>query len=159
MKLLNQEELEKIIAVDQLSDGSIFGALSNEAIKFLLHSGNVISLDKGDQLFRLGEQGDHFFIVLNGKLGFIKHHKEKSFPTRTVEYGEALAFVSMIALHDHTGDAIALEDSLVLEITPQLYGELHQQYPSDFGIMTLNLARDMARTIRKLNNMIVKKST
>lgn len=158
MKRIDHEELVKNITVEQLSDGSIFGAISKEAIEFLVETGNVISLTEGEQLFHLGDPGDHFFIILQGAVDFVKHHKGKSFPTRTAECGEALGFVSMIALHGHTGDAIALEDSLVLEITSQLYGELHEKHPSDFGIMTLNLARDMARTIRKLNNMIVKAS-
>jgi hypothetical protein len=35
---------------------------------------------------------------------------------------------------------------------------LHKKHPFDFGILSLNLARDMARNIRKLSDTLVENS-
>jgi len=64
----------------------------------------------------------------------------------------------MIALHDRVGRAVAREDSVLLEISSDVFGELHRAYPLDFGLLTLNLARDMARVIRKLSDALVEHS-
>ncbi len=64
-----------------------------------------------------------------------------------------LSFVKL-----HAGYAVANCNSRVLEITSTLFALIHQNYPFDFGIISLNLARDMARNIRKLSNALVDNS-
>jgi len=65
----------------------------------------------------------------------------------------------MIALHDRVGNVYAKEDSLLLEISSQLFSDFHDHYPFDFGILLMNLSRDMARTIREISNTLVTKET
>ncbi len=118
----------------------------------------VFSLNKGDKIFDYGQRDEAFYIVLQGELSFFKSHDGKMLHTREIGFGEETGFVAMIALHDHVGYAIASQPSLVLEISAELFARLQQQHPADFGIITLNLARDMARTIRKLNNALIDKT-
>lgn len=138
-----------------LQSGSIFGAISPAAIRFLITNGEVFRVAKGEEIFRYGEPGCSFFVVCTGSVDFFKHHEGKDAYTRTVMPGEEIGFVAMIALHDHVGIAVAHEDSIVLEISSDLFADLHEKYPFDFGIMTLNLARDLARIVRKLSNILV----
>ncbi|MFC6673331.1 cyclic nucleotide-binding domain-containing protein [Marinobacterium aestuariivivens] len=138
-----------------LQSGSIFGAISREAIRFLVENGKVYSVRQHEEIFRSGDPGGSFFVVCRGSVDFFKHHQGKYAYTRTSMPGEEVGFVAMIALHDHVGKAVAHEDSIVLEISSELFADLHEKYPFDFGIMTLNLARDLARIVRKLSNILV----
>jgi len=61
----------------------------------------------------------------------------------------------MIALHDKVGKAIAKENSIVLEITSHLFSDFHDDHAFDFGILLMNLSRDMARSLRVLGNALV----
>lgn len=141
--------------LETLNSGSIFGAISPDATLFLLKYGTIYEAPQGETFYRYGEKGGSFFVVCEGALAFYKHCAEHCLMTRRIEFGEELGFVSMIALHDHSGHATAVEDSVLLEISASLFGRLHQQYPLDFGLMLMNLSRDLARTVRKLSDVIV----
>jgi len=155
MKTVSVTDSEYDISISRLKEGSIFGALSEPAIQYLLDNGILKYAVKGDEIFSYGGKGGYFHIVLHGTLDFYKHHENKSILTRTICFGEVIGFVSMIALHDRVGNLYAHEDSLLLEISSHLFSDFHDDFPFDFGILLMNLSRDMARTIRTLSNVLV----
>lgn len=155
MKQLSLEQFTQRMAPEALCDGSICGAISLEAIQFLLEQGRLWDVRAGETIYRYGEAGGSFFIVCQGAVDFVKEHDGHRFHTRTAHFGQEVGFVAMIALHDHVGTAIARDDSLLLEIDSALFSELHRTHPVDFGLLTLNLARDMARVVRKLSDLLV----
>ena len=158
MKLISKADFEQQMSLQELKSGSLFGALSDACLEFLLQHGKLYYAQTGDKIFDYGDRGDSFFVVCKGCLSFIKQHEGECLHTRDIGFGEEAGFVAMIALHDHSGYAIAKNDSLVLEISSALYSELHEKFSFDFGIITLNLARDMARAMRKLSNALVTNS-
>lgn len=155
MKQIPFELFSRQYDLKTLGSGSIFGAISADATAFLLKNGAIYEAQEGEAIFQNGDQGDNFYIVCEGKLAFYKHQGERSFMTRTVGFGEEIGFVSMIALHPHEGRAVALEDSTVLKVSASLFSLLHQNYPMDFGLMLMNLARDLARNVRRLSDSVV----
>ena len=144
---------------EQLRQGSIFAALSNDAIEFLLREGKLVCLLKGEKLFDYGDPGKSFFVVCQGVINISKQHGPHSAHTRSAAFGQEVGFAAMIALLDHAGAAVAQEDSVVLEISAELFARLHKEYPLDFGIMLINLTRDLARLVRKLGNALVDKKS
>ncbi len=155
MNTVSAQTSQYNISPSHLKGGSIFGALSDASIQFLTEQGTLHAVSKGEEIFSYGSKGDSFHTVLHGKLDFYKQHGDNKCRTRTICFGEAIGFVSMIALHERVGSLYALEDSLLLEISSQLFSDFHDQYPFDFGILLMNLSRDMARTIRVLSNALV----
>ena len=65
----------------------------------------------------------------------------------------------MIALQDRPGKAIATSDGYVIEISSDLFYNLHCDNPQDFGLLLMNLSRDMARVIVDLGNAMVENSS
>jgi signal-transduction protein with cAMP-binding, CBS, and nucleotidyltransferase domain len=155
MRKVSVQDVISQVDPETLQSGSIFGALSAEATRFLLEEGNLFQVNSGDILFEPGDPGGSFFVVCQGSVEFYKHHRGKYRYTRTSEFGEEMGFVAMIGLHDHTGKAIVKKEGMVLEISSVLFSKLHDQFPYDFGVLMFNLARDMARVIRKLSNFLV----
>lgn len=158
MKTVLKPDPKYDLSSQHLKEGSIFGALSDISIEYLLTHGKIHSLQQGEEVFHYGSKGESFFIILAGSLDFYKQHDDQAALTRQIEFGEAVGYVSMIALHNRVGKAVAKEESLLLEISSQLFSDLHDHYPFDFGILLMNLSRDMARTIRALSNALVKSS-
>lgn len=155
MDQLSYDQFCAHLAPEALCSGSIFGALSPNATRFLLKEGKILRISAGEVLFNYGDSGKSFFVVCRGELSFYKQHNQRRYLTRTINFGEEIGFVAMIALHDHTGQAVASADSIVLEIDAQLFAELHQTFPMDFGLLLMNLARDLARVVRRLSDKIV----
>ena len=155
MKTVTGTHVIQRFGMDHLRSVAVFGALSPEGIEFLLHSGRVLQLDKGDVIYEPGDKGDRFYVVLQGALSFYKYHLGEFAYIRDHGFGEEMGFVAMIALHDRVGKAVAAEEGCVLEVSCGLFHELHEKRPADFGLLLLNLSREMARTITEVNNLIV----
>jgi CRP-like cAMP-binding protein len=155
---LDYQDLMEDITPESMAGGSVFGALSREASRFLLEQGILYQVKAGETVFEVGDPGERFFVVCEGSLNFYRQRAGELVHIRVIKFGEETGFVPMIALHRQTGSAIAREDSLVLEIGAALYAQLQQSYPLDFGLLTLNLAREMARVIDKLGDALLQRS-
>lgn len=146
MHTFKGNELIEDLGIDYFKKGSTFGALSESAIRFLIEQGEILHLDKNDQLFEFGDPGGCFHIILKGTVRFHRLRGEISY-VRDFTFGEQLGIAGMIALHERLGSALAIEESIVLKVTNSLFFDLHERMPTDFGILLLNLSREMARLI------------
>lgn len=149
------KKLNDLLSLSRLKSASIFGALSASGIQFLLDQGKLLTFEKDDEIFAYGDKGNSFYVVLEGELDFYKQHDSKKTFTRTIHFGEAIGFVSMIALHQRVGSLVAVKEGMLVEVSSEVFSDFHDQHPFDFGILLMNLARDMGRTIRALSNALV----
>ena len=159
IQMITDEALLELYSLDYFKQASTFGALSETSLRWLLKEGRIFRLNKGEPLFEPNQQGNSFFVILEGTVAYYKHHNGQYAFIRDYTQGEQIGFVSVVALHDRVGRAVAKSDILVLEINTELFYRLHKEMPRDFGLMMLNLAREMARTIRKVDNVIVELSS
>ncbi|MGB0733308.1 MAG: cyclic nucleotide-binding domain-containing protein, partial [Pontibacterium sp.] len=90
-----------------------------------------------------------------GAFEYFKEHRGQSAYIRDYGLGEQVGFMSMIALHNRVGSAVAKSDCQVLEVCDALFHRLHEEAPVDFGILMINLSREMARTLRSVDNLLV----
>ena len=154
MDAIAREGFKVQLVAERLQQGSLFGAMSADGIDYLLENGQIWTLSPQDQLYGTGDIASRFFVVCSGELRFIKVQGSKELHTRNIGFGEEIGFVAMISLQPHGGRVEATQNSVVLEVTCDLYAQLQVHYPQDFGILTLNLARDMARNIQRLNRLL-----
>ena len=158
MKLMSSEQLLKNHQLSSFTDASVFGALPEASILWLLQNGKIHSLEKGEYLFAQGQPGNSFHVILDGQIGYYKFHDGHYAYIREYKTGEQIGFMSLIALHDRVGRAEALQNTITLEIDSELFHAFHNNGPLEFGILMMNLAREMARSLRSVDNLIVKKS-
>lgn len=138
------------LSLESLKAGSIFGALSSSAIEFLINEGSLKHYTQGEFVYQDGDKGDSFFIIIDGEFDYYLDTDHSSSLIRRLVFGEALGYVTMVALSPRQGYTIAQTEGYLLEITPQLFADFHDQFSFDFGILILNLSRDMARNIQVL---------
>lgn len=158
MKSISFGQFCEQMAPEEMVSGSVFGALSSDATYFLLERGKLYTVQAGNPVFEFGDPGDRFYVVCSGSLDFYKQHNNEWRHIRVVNAGEETGYVPMIALHKQSGRAVARQDSIVLEVGSDLYAELHQKYAQDFGLLTLNLAREMARVIDKMGETLIEQT-
>lgn len=158
MQTLDGKQLIEQPGMDALRQISVFGALSPQAVEFLLTRGRVLGLDEGEILYEPGDRGDCFYVVLQGALSFYQQHEGRLAHVRDVLVGEEMGFCAMIALHDRVGRPVVASRCLVLEVSSALFFDLHESYPTDFGLLLLNLARGMARTLRDVSDLVAEQA-
>ena len=159
MQTLDGNSLLQEQGLNHFKSGSAFGALSDDAIRFLLTRGRILRLEDREELFLPGQAGESFFVVLEGQIDYFGDNEKACVLVRTVPFGDQIGYVSMIGLFPRVGASRAHGRAVVLEVSTELFYQLHVEHPFDFGIMMLNLSRDMARTIRKVTGTLVDAST
>lgn len=154
MKSLSVERLCEEFPSEHLRELATFGALSDEVIMNLMTEGHLYELEKDEKLYSAGDKVQGFYIVLKGSMAL--YHHCQNIPTLTHHYGpgQQIGFVGMIALHERKGTAVAEQLSYVLSISINQFSVLHQTSPESFGLLMLNLAREMARTIGELGDLV-----
>jgi len=150
MHVLSSERLMGTYGLDRFKECSTFGALTDNAIRFLLTQGELLSLENGEPLFATGGPAEGFYVVLKGQIDTIRRQGQEDIPIQAFNVGEQIGYVSMIGLFPRLGAARANGETELLCISSELFYQLHLQFPFDFGVLLLNLSREMARTIGKL---------
>ncbi len=156
MKTLDAAEVIDRLGIAYLQELSTFGALTEEVIIELLQHGRVEQLEKGEYIAHFGEVAADFQVVLQGSLAYYKRFEGHDVLTRYFRQGEQLGFDEMIGLIVRDGTDVAAEDSLILNISSSQFYKLHVEHPAEFGIFMTNLARELAREIEMLEDVIGK---
>ena len=76
MKILSASQFIDQYGLDYLKGASTLGALTDDAIRYLLENGEVQQLEKGEILYRYGDSVDCFYIVLKGTISILKKDAE-----------------------------------------------------------------------------------
>ncbi|WP_051559918.1 Crp/Fnr family transcriptional regulator [Marinobacterium jannaschii] len=154
MLLLNPDQMFAELPITQLRDCSCLGALSDEAIRFLLTEGEILQLFAGETLFELGEPSDYFAVILSGRMNFEKFSDGQLAFTREHQHGEEVGFVGMFALHPRVGNAIMVQPGILLKIPSDLFHRLYEAYPQDFTILLMNITRGLGRGINQIDQLV-----
>jgi CRP-like cAMP-binding protein len=154
MEILGATETIERLGVVYLNELSTFGALSNGVVENLLGNGVIRRYEKGEYITRLNQVAEEFQVVLCGRMAYYKHFEGRDVLTRHFSQGEQIGFDQMIGLVKLNGTDVAVEESLVLDISSKQFFKLHVEFPADFGLLMINLSRELAREIEILENVI-----
>src|SRR5210317_880940 len=154
MEVLDADEVIETLGFPYLRELSTFGALSDEVIADMLTNGVIKRFEKGEYVVRINQIAAEFKVVLQGKFAFYKHGEDCDILTRYFCPGEQMDFDLMIGLIPHNGIDVATEESVVLDIGSDQFYKLHVNFPADFGLLMINLSRELAREIAMLEDVI-----
>ncbi|MCP4874765.1 MAG: Crp/Fnr family transcriptional regulator [Gammaproteobacteria bacterium] len=154
MEILDTGEMIETLGLPYMRELSTFGALSDEVITDILCNGVIRRLAKGEFITRVDEVVGEFQVVLRGKMAYYKRFEGHDVLTRHFCQGQQVGFDEMIGMTAQNGTDVALEDTILLDISTEHFFSLHVNYPADFGLLMINLARELAREIEILEDVI-----
>jgi len=130
----------------------IFASLDEKALKFLAKHAHYSSLRALDVVVREGELGDRMFIIEKGEVRACRNFSRAG-EKELARLGAGECFGEMCILDTLPRSATiqATGDSTLYSLdTVSLY-ELHVNYPSQFSVLVLNLARELSGRLRQLD--------
>lgn len=154
MEILDPVEVINLLGLPYLRELSTFGALADDVIVDLLSNGVIRRFARGEYIARFEQVVSEFQVVLQGRMAYYKRFEEHDVLTRHFNRGEQIGFDEMIGLISQNGTDVATEDSLILDISSEQFYSMHVNYPADFGLFMINLARELAREIAMLEDVI-----
>ena len=135
------------LAVTPILVGLNFAALS-----LLEREGAVRTFLPGDLIVREGDAGHSLFIIILGDVEVIKQHG--SVHAVLLARLHAGTFFGEMCVVDPVPRAATVRASAevtVFEITSATLYHLYRQMPDQYSVLILNVARDMARRLRRLD--------
>lgn len=156
MRSLKTEAVLAGITQAELHELATFGALSDAAIQDLLVKGTIWQRDKGDVVELTDKVLGSFFVVLRGDIAWYQHCEDRDVLTRHFRNGEQMGFDAMIGMRPCSGAEVPAEPSLILEISSDQFFQFHLDFPADFGLLMINLSRELSREIAMLESALGK---
>ncbi len=118
----------------------------------LASEGVVRDFAAGEWIVREGESGHSLFILVEGDVDVIKHADGPGAVTlATLHKGNFFGEMCVVEPMPRAASVRALTPVRAIEIKAATLYHLFRQMPDQYSIVLLNLARDLARRLRKLD--------
>jgi CRP-like cAMP-binding protein len=139
-----------MIEASHLQKYSLFGGLLEEQIERIKPLMEPESYGPGEDIIVEGERNDKIRFLLEGRVAVVKEGVVLS------EFREGDAFGEMEVLDVMPSAATikALEHVRVISISNKSLREIYRIDIKSFSLMIMNLARDLSRRLRKMNERI-----
>jgi CRP/FNR family cyclic AMP-dependent transcriptional regulator len=133
--------------------------LNDAALTLLGQEGVIRNFAPAEVIVREGGEGHSFFIIVEGDVEVVKH--PDSLRAVTLARLHAGTFFGEMCVVDPVPRAAtvrALTNVEAIEISAATLHHLFQKMPDQYAIMILNLARDLARRLRALDEAFAAKA-
>lgn len=133
----------------------LFAWISSQPMEWLAKECPCIDLKDKEILYEEGSTSDALFLVISGALSI----EAKGHPPIRIEKDSILGECSLIEVRRRAAKAQASEPSRVMILHHATLLRFARQYPDPYSIIITNLARQLARRLRELNDQKARSSS
>ena len=130
----------------------IFAGLNAGALSEIANAVEETAFRAGDIIVREGEPGNRMFIVYSGRLEVIKNlaqaHETLLAVLRSKDFLGEMSIIECVA---RSASVRAIEDSCLFSLKGTDLYRLFQRHPDQYAIVILNIARDLSRRLRAID--------
>jgi CRP/FNR family cyclic AMP-dependent transcriptional regulator len=130
----------------------IFAGISSIAIAEIASAAQEVMFQKGDIIVREGQPGDRMFIIASGSVEVVKYLAERRETVLAVlRPRDFLGEMSIIDCVARSASIRAVEDTSLFALKGIDLYHLFQHHPDQYAIVILNIARDISRRLRAID--------
>ncbi len=107
----------------------LFGDLDEEHIRHILSIAKQIEFEPGQYVFKQGEAGSTFYIVLSGRFRALQNENNSIYILGDITTGEPIGEFSLFTKEPHSASVVALRRSALLCIDAEQYLSIVQEFP------------------------------
>lgn len=143
-------------AAEKLRDIGLFGGLSDETLRGLAGSLEVIDVEPGDVVFTEGDAGREMFVVLEGELSVIRLSRRRRETTVVIlQPGDWFGEMSLLDFMPRVATVKATTRARLLRVTAQDLDALYRRDMKSYSLLVLNIAREMSRQRRVAEGLLL----
>lgn len=133
---------------------SILGGLNEASLSLLAHEAQRVVIHAGAPIVREGETGNQLFLIESGSVRVCKRWGEAD-ETELIKLGPNDFFGEMCILETLPRSATvqAVTKTVLFRISSITFYHLYQKIPDQYTMLVLNIARDLSRRLRRLDEI------
>lgn len=133
---------------------SLFGAIPEAGLDTIINRAEHQVLEAGEILFREDEPSSAIYILLEGKVKIVNNYGTEPLEIIELSTGSSLGEASLLGIQPHSATALVTEKASIMVITRTLLNSLHKENLELFSLLILNMARELARRIKRYSKYI-----
>ncbi len=137
---------------------ALFGGLDDAAITPILTLLHENDYPAGTPIVSEGEPGDRMHFILSGTAEVVKdatpeiHTDQELARLSLLKPGDAFGEMGLIDVQPRSATVVALEPVRTVSLSNKDLHKLYRTHPEVFTMIILNLARELSRRLRQMNN-------
>jgi CRP/FNR family transcriptional regulator, cyclic AMP receptor protein len=130
----------------------VLAGLSAQAMQFLSSKAVELTHKPGDVIVREGENGNKFYVICQGSLRVVKHlGLDTETELALLNQGEFFGEMCILETLPRTATVQAIDAVDLWSLSSIAFYQLYKAMPQEYSILVLNLARDLSRRLRRLD--------
>ena len=132
----------------------ILAGLDEAALTLLWERASESQAQSGSVIVREGEPGNRFFLVGAGCVRVCKHFREPGeVELARLHSGDFFGEMCILETLPRSATVEAVTDTMLYSLNSLTFYHLYQAMPAQYGILILNIARDLSRRLRHLDEV------
>ena len=140
--------------IERLQQMPIFGAVHDEALRFLLEPAREVKVAEGDYFFREQDPAQGMFVLEAGRVAVVKQWQGRELLMRHLEEGDCFGEMALIDLFPRSAAVRAERDCMAIELTPDHLLRLFERDATQFALIQMNIGREMCRRLRATDELL-----
>ena len=132
----------------------IFAGLDDQALALLLERAERTVLPPGGVIVREGDNGNKLYVIDSGSVRVLKNFGlPNQVELTTMNAKDFFGEMCILDTLPRTATVVAIPETTIVSISCASFHHLYQQLPRQYGILLLNIARDLSRRLRHLDEV------
>jgi len=133
----------------------IFAGLDEAAVDYLWERVTETRVAGGTVIVTEGELGNRFFLVGDGLVRVCRHlGQPNEIELGRIGVGDFFGEMCILETLPRSATVQAMADTTVYSLKSMAFYQLYQAMPAQYGILILNIARDLSRRLRVLHGVL-----
>jgi len=140
--------------IERLQNTPVFGALSADALEFLLARTRLVAVPLGAYFFREGEPARSMFVLEAGRAAVVKGWQGAELLMREFDAGDCFGEMALMDLFPRSASIRALADCSAIELTADDLLRLYEHDLEQFTLVQMNIGREVCRRLRATDELL-----
>ena len=130
----------------------IFAGLDDHALEIFLDHAETKVFPAGALIVSEGETNNCMYLIEAGEVGIIKNYNTPDAVTlASLKTGDFFGEACILETLPRSASGVAVGETTVVSVASSAFYHLYQKRPKQHSILILNIARDLSRRLRHLD--------
>ena len=140
--------------IELLQQMPIFGAIQDDALRFLLEPVPSITVPAGQFFFRERDPADCMYVLESGRVAVLKDWAGRELLLRHLDQGDCFGEMALLDLFPRSASVRAVDECRAMALTSAHLYRLFEHDAEQFALIQMNIGREMSRRLREADEQL-----